>query len=97
MLRTCYALIYWGREKKHVELEATPTKRRSPKIIMTLQNELILTLIRPRLGILHKQLAYSICLLSVKPKLFRHHMDQIHVCRAYNLNEWIASVCHLPH
>ena len=37
------------------------------------------------------------CLISVKPRLFHHHMDQIHVCRAYNLNGWIASVCHLPH
>ena len=52
-------LIYWGREKKQVELEATPTKRRSSKRIMTPQNELILTLIRLRLGLLHKQLALN--------------------------------------
>ena len=51
-------LIYWGRERKHVELGATPTKRRSSKRIMTSQNELILTLISLRLGLLHKQLAY---------------------------------------
>ena len=80
------SLIYWGRERKHVELETTPTKRRSPKCIMTPQNELILTLIRLRLGLLHRQFAY-ICLISGKPRLFRHHMDQIHACRAYNLIE----------
>ena len=36
-------LIYWGRERKHVELEATPTKRRGPKRIMTRQNVLTQT------------------------------------------------------
>ena len=51
-------LIYWERERKHVELEATTTKRRSLKRIMTRHNELILTLIRLRLGLLHKKLAY---------------------------------------
>ena len=57
-------------------------KPRGPKRIMTPQNKLIAGFYTNNWPIL--------CLISVKPRLLRHHMHQIHVCRAYNLNEWIA-------